>query len=473
MSGYALGYGTNGFADHRLPDALEVIAELGYTAVAMTLDHPHLDPFARDLAAQVDRVAAKLSDLGLRCVVETGARYLLDPRRKHHPTLLCDEPGPRLELLTRAVRIAGDLGAECTSFWSGARPPGVTPETAWHRLVHGVAEVLEEADRRRVRLGFEPEPGMFVERLDDLFRLRSELGEPDRLGITLDVGHVVAVESDDIASCLRRSAPHLVNVQLDDMRTGVHEHLEFGAGEVDLVATLATLTEIGYTGVAAVELPRHSHAAPAVADRSMSALRAAAVAAHPWVRAAEERIGADPTAIRSLFPAAGRHVGRGPLRPEVDPSGLVHGTTDDHARTRLLAVLAEARPDDLAAEVVDLHDFGDGAERRGVLRGLSALPGIAGATRQLLESALRSNDPRLVVAALSGPAAAELDQHSWRHGVLKCLFLGVPLEAVADLERRSDAELARMVADYATERRAAGRSVPADVHRFPAATTGA
>jgi hypothetical protein len=52
--------------------------------------------------------------------------------------------------------------------------------------------------------------------------------------------------------------------------------------------------------------------------------------------------------------------------------------------------------------------------------------------------------------------------HQWRHGVLKCLFVGVPVAAVADLRRRGDAELARMVADYAAERRAAGRDVGAD-----------
>ena len=65
-----------------------------------------------------------------------------------------------------------------------------------------------------------------------------------------------------------------MNVQLDDMRPGVHEHLEFGEGELELPATLAALTEVGYTGVAAVELPRHSHAAPDVAARAIAALAA-------------------------------------------------------------------------------------------------------------------------------------------------------------------------------------------------------
>ncbi|GGP69039.1 hypothetical protein GCM10010185_47560 [Saccharothrix coeruleofusca] len=451
-----LGYGTNGFANHRLDDALAVIADLGYSGVALTLDHHHLDPFAEDLPARVDAVARRLAELGLSVVVETGARYLLDPTRKHHPTLVSDQQQRRIDFLRRAVLIARDLGADCVSFWSGVRPPDVPPERAWQRLRSGVEEVVRIAEREGVRLGLEPEPGHVVERLDQALALRAELGGPTALGVTLDVGHCVAVEPEDAAACVRRAGGLLVNVQLDDMVRGVHEHLEFGEGTLDLAATLAALADIGYTGLAAVELPRHSHAAPDVARRAMSALRAALTP--DWLAEAERKVRADPTAIRALFPAAGREVGRAPLRAD-DPGGLVHGTADDAARARLVAALPDA------GELPALYRYGDDAEKRGVLRGLTAdtdpevgLP--------IVRDALRTNDTRLVAAAMGPFAAAHLDPHGWRHGVLKCLFTGVPLAAVHDLDRRADDELRRMVADYAAERRAAGRAVPHDALRL-------
>lgn len=270
------GYGTNGFGSHRLDDALAVIAELGYEGVALTLDHHHLDPFGSDLADRTGKVGRRLDELGLAVVVETGARYVLDPWRKHEPTLVSDgDRTPRFELLRRAVRVAADLGAEAVSFWSGTLPPGTDAATGWSRLTEGVERVLEEAEARGVTCAFEPEPGMFVDTLDAALELRRRLGEPDALGITLDLGHCVAVEPEPAGDVIRRAGPLLANVQADDMRRGVHEHLEFGSGELDLADALGALLDAGYRGLAAVELPRHGHAAPVVAERSLVALRAA------------------------------------------------------------------------------------------------------------------------------------------------------------------------------------------------------
>ncbi|GII81699.1 xylose isomerase [Sphaerisporangium rufum] len=277
MTAPRFGYGTNGFGCHRLPDALRVIAGLGYEGVALTLDHGHLDPYAPGLAREVAAVADLLRDLRLAVVVETGARYLLDPWHKHAPTLLHDERERRLDFLRRAAAIGADLGAEAVSFWAGVRPPSVPPGTAWERLVDGCARLVESAT---VPLGFEPEPGMLVETVADWHRLRDALGRPPGFGLTLDIGHCRCLEPDPVPDCVIAAGEHLVNVQIDDMRRGVHEHLEFGTGEIDFPPVLAALAAAGYRGLVAVELPRHSHAAPDVAARSIDHLRAA------WEKAA-------------------------------------------------------------------------------------------------------------------------------------------------------------------------------------------
>ncbi|MBP2585849.1 sugar phosphate isomerase/epimerase [Streptomyces sp. PvR006] len=276
-----LGYGTNGLTDLRLDDALGLLADLGYDGVGLTLDHMHLDPLAPDLAARTARVARRLGELGLGVTVETGARYVLDPRRKHGPSLLDPDPedrAARVRLLLRAVRIASDLGAHAVHCFSGILPAGTPPDEAWKRLTSSLDPVLEAAEAARVPLAVEPEPGHLLATLDDFHHLRGLLGGPPPavLGLTLDIGHCQCLEPLPPADCLRAAAPWVHHVQIEDMRRGVHEHLPFGDGEIDfppVLAALAELTAAGYPGLTVVELPRHSHAGPELARTSLSFLR--------------------------------------------------------------------------------------------------------------------------------------------------------------------------------------------------------
>lgn len=271
-----LGYGTNGLTDLRLDDALALLADLGYDGVGLTLDHMHLDPLAPDLAARTGRLARQLERLGLRAAVETGARYVLDPRRKHGPTLLDADPAARAArtaLLVTAVRVAAELGASAVHCFSGVLPPGTDPDTGRQRLAAALEPVLAAAGRAGVPLALEPEPGQLVETLADFHRLRTALGDPPELGLTLDVGHCQCLEEQSPADCVRAAAPWLRHVQIEDMRRGVHEHLPFGEGEIDFPPVLAALDAVGYRGLTVVELPRHSHAGPDLAARSLRFLR--------------------------------------------------------------------------------------------------------------------------------------------------------------------------------------------------------
>ncbi|MFD5844622.1 EboA domain-containing protein [Streptomyces chartreusis] len=136
----------------------------------------------------------------------------------------------------------------------------------------------------------------------------------------------------------------------------------------------------------------------------------------------------------------------------------------DHADAARVLILHAARADTDALSRVYFQ--GTGAERRAVLQALPHLvPGPQ--ALPLVEDALRTNDTRLLAAAVGPYAARHLDSHQWRHAVLKCLFTGVHVETVAELDRRAhrDTELARMLGDYAAERTAAGRPVPEDLYR--------
>jgi sugar phosphate isomerase/epimerase len=268
-------YNTNGMAHHRLDEALRLLAEIGYHGCALTLDTAHLDPFAAGVGTEVDRVSRLARSLGLELVVETGARYLLDPRFKHQPTLLSNDPdgrARRLDFYTRAIRIARDLGAGVVSLWSGVPQEGLAKELGWTRLKEGLGAVLDEADRAGVRVAFEPEPGMLVENMAGFTRLRKEL---PRIFLTLDLGHAHLTEAQPVAEVVRAFASQIINVHAEDMRRPVHEHLPFGAGEMDYRPILAALDEVGYRGLVAVELSRDSHRAPEMARAAHAFLQKA------------------------------------------------------------------------------------------------------------------------------------------------------------------------------------------------------
>jgi len=270
-----LGYNTNGFTSHALDDALRVIGGLGYRSVAITLDHAALNPFASALAGETARIARLCRELDLVPVIETGARFLLDPWRKHRPTLLDDDAADRarrVDFLVRAVDIAAAIGAPVVSLWSGARPASAASADALdRRLADELARLCEAAAAAGIRLGFEPEPGMYIESLADFDRIAAAVEHP-ALGLTLDVGHAHLTE-DSAEESVRRAAPRLVNVHLEGMQRPVHDHLLPWEGDMDFGAVLAALAGIGYTGPATFELSRHSHAAVEVAAAAFAFAR--------------------------------------------------------------------------------------------------------------------------------------------------------------------------------------------------------
>jgi len=270
----SFGYNTNGFAHHKLEDALEVIADCGYRGVALTLDNYHCNPFTAE-PADLARLRQLMEKLQLRVVIETGARYLLNAQRKHHPTLISTEGRQiRLEFLRRAVDIANELHAECMSFWSGEPEPGVPEHQAWDWLVTGCTQLGEHAKRRGVQLAFEPEPGMLVDDMSKFEVLKKHIGSA-RFGLTLDIGHVFCTESAPFRQVYGKYANMIRNVHIEDVRDRKHEHLMFGEGELDFVAILRVLNDNKYAGLVNVELSRDSHRAPDVCRRAIEFLNAA------------------------------------------------------------------------------------------------------------------------------------------------------------------------------------------------------
>lgn len=270
MSPMLPGYSTNSIGDLPLRDAVPILADLGYRSLAVTPDHGLFAGLAGgdsagpglEVAAEAEAWRELLARHGMACVVETGARHLLDPLRKHEPTLVSPDPAERrrrVAFLAQAVDLAAALGAGCVSLWSGAARDAADEETILARLVGGLGPVIDRAAARGVRLGLEPEPGMVIDTLARADALLERLGRPAPLGLTVDLGHLECMGEWPAGVILVPHVADVVNVHVDDMRACRHEHLPLGSGDVDFAPVLAALAAGGYRGGLHVELPRQSH----------------------------------------------------------------------------------------------------------------------------------------------------------------------------------------------------------------------
>lgn len=274
-----LGYNTNGLAHHDIVEAIELLAEIGYRSVAITVDQHVLNPFRGAirgsirgslrgaLQGEVERVRKCLERHQMRSVIETGARFLLDPRTKHEPTLVTSkwqERERRIEFLLNSIELALELGSDCVSLWSGRVRDHISEEAAFDRLIESLSPVVDYAALRGVVLGFEPEPGMVIDNMSKFERLTRRI-TGSSLQLTLDLGHLHCQGELPIEEQIRLWGARIVNVHIEDMRRGVHEHLMFGEGEMDFAPILEALRGIEYSGGVHVELSRHSHEGAAAA----------------------------------------------------------------------------------------------------------------------------------------------------------------------------------------------------------------
>ncbi len=190
----------------------------------------------------------------------------------------------------------------------------------------------------------------------------------------------------------------------------------------------------------------------------------------PFIERAEKE-GAEPTSIgfRALFASVPRRLGSAARQPLGDafpelPAARPKWTVTDLARLwLLLRGLRSVAPSEHASSVLALFEAGEIGEQVSILRTLAALPEPERFV-ETGEQACRHNslDVFEAIVAENPFLAAHFPPRSFHQAVMKAIFLGVSVKRIEGLEARITPELSRMAADYASERRAAGRPVPED-----------
>jgi hypothetical protein len=177
---------------------------------------------------------------------------------------------------------------------------------------------------------------------------------------------------------------------------------------------------------------------------------------------------------------AGRKVGRADLSLSDAELGAAHDLrrgwqperwgADEAARVAL--VLATYRGDDhaFAARIDRFCAAAEVTELVACLKGFAVFPAAAALEPRAREGVRASMRPPFEAIACHNPYPFDyFDEAAWNQMVVKCVFTGAPIDAVVGLRERRNANLIRMLEDFAAERHAAARPLPAAVHDYIAA----
>ena len=183
------------------------------------------------------------------------------------------------------------------------------------------------------------------------------------------------------------------------------------------------------------------------------------------------------------FGGAGRELGHQVVVVDADLAAdaralgvgwLARGTSvSELARIILARAIVAAAPEDGPRALRTLYVEGDNDERAAILRALPLLDD-GRPYASIAQEGCRSNVKTVFEAvACENPFPARFfGERAFCQMVLKAIFVGTRISRIEGLRERTTGELVRMAADYAAERRAAGRTVPEDVDAL-LATEGA
>ncbi|MGI6367694.1 MAG: sugar phosphate isomerase/epimerase family protein [Anaerolineae bacterium] len=216
--------------------SLEVIKRLGFDGVEVCLETAEMAP-DRLTPTLLNEVRERLERVGL-CSFSVGYHrdYIYDDRE--------------LERTLLAIDAAKTLGSSMLIFSGTAARTG--DEAEWVRMRDRTAQLLERAIQHDIILAQEFEPGFIVGSTEHLLRLFEELPSP-HLAANVDLGHLFLCDPDPIAS-IGLLGERIVHGHVENMATGVHNHLVPTEGDMDLGLYIQALERVGFAGGLALDL---------------------------------------------------------------------------------------------------------------------------------------------------------------------------------------------------------------------------
>ncbi len=219
-----LSYSTFGLTNLSFLDAIDVVDKAGYPGIELSFHRDQFNPF-NITEEDIANVKRKLQTARVKAACVATASHFFMPSRPHEPSLMSlDLAGRkrRINLVKRGIEVARKLGVSLVTFGSGfirdehVMNPSVNPRGL---LADSICLCLKEIrDDEDITLLIEPEPGMFIETIEQGMSLVDEINSP-RFRLHLDMCHMYCSEQDYIAA-LGKAAPYIRYLHVSDAQQG-------------------------------------------------------------------------------------------------------------------------------------------------------------------------------------------------------------------------------------------------------------
>ena len=224
MGKIQLSYSTFGLTNLDFLTAIDEVDKAGYPGIEISF---HRDQFnAFDISDETLATVKKRLDAGrVKAACVATASHFFTPQRPHEPSLMAPDLAGRkrrIALVKRGIHVARKLGVNLVTFGSGfirdehVSNPSVNPrELLIDSIQQCIAEIRPDED---ITLLIEPEPGMFIETMEQGLSLINEINSP-RFQLHVDITHAYCSEKNYIEA-LAQAAPFTRYLHISDARQG-------------------------------------------------------------------------------------------------------------------------------------------------------------------------------------------------------------------------------------------------------------
>jgi len=267
------GYSTNAFVKFSLTDAIRKIAGLGFKAVEIMADRPHLYPpdfndgdLAR-LKGILNETGLTVTNLNSFTLFAVGDTYLpswIEPEKERRKI--------RIRHTRACLKIADFLNCKNISVPPGGPLDGVSRKTAMARFYRGLEKVVPLAESLGVKILVEPEPRLLLENTHEFLDFIKAV-QSKAVGINFDIGHFFCA-GEDPGRAFETLFRWVGHVHVEDIAPDCsHNHLIAGQGAIAFAEVFKTMARLGYQGDISLELYPYVDTPEEAGRQSLSYLR--------------------------------------------------------------------------------------------------------------------------------------------------------------------------------------------------------